>query len=527
LAAPCGTAVIPNGIGLGNPNSPTSLTPLIGQNGANIQDGLLLYRPLVWPGPDARMDASKSLAAAIDVLDGGTRFRVTLKPWRWSDGVAITSADVVFGWQEIQQLGADFAFAGQGGIPERVSEVRAVDASHVDFVLARKTNPDWFELNALGAVFALPLHAWGPLDAQALWQRQTDPALVRVVDGPFRLADFKLDRYAAYVPNPLYGGPPARLARLVVTCLEGDSPLHAVEAGDADVAILPNQLWYRLKPRAGFHEVTLPEPYGTWALTPNLRDGGQAFFRDVAVRRALAQAVDQGDIIRLVFRGLAHENHVPVPASAQAWRSPQTQAGDPALAYDPTRALKALHADGWRAGPDGVLAKGGARLAFTVLTAAPQDDATELQDLLVVQRDLRRIGVEMRLQRVGFESLLAAIGGTHWDAALLPQTAPPVPDGSGLLDSGGSGNAGGYSDAHMDALIAASTDSDGPQALFAYQDYAAAQVPWIILPQGELPLLVANRLHGVEQFSSPLGYWSPESLWVEDTACEARSAAVR
>ena len=76
----------------------------------------------------------------------------------------------------------------------------------------------------------------------------------------------------------------------------------------------------------------------------------------------------------------------------------------------------------------------------------------------------------------------------------------------------------------MDALIAASTSAEGTGALFAYQDYAAAQEPWIILPQGEFPLLVANRLHGVEAFSSPLGYWAPEKLWVEDGTCHAPGA---
>jgi peptide/nickel transport system substrate-binding protein len=512
--------VIPNGIGIGNPASPTDLTPLIGVNEANLQGGLLLYRPLVWPGPDAVQDAARSLAARIDVLDNATRFRVTLKPWRWSDGVPLTAADVVFGWREIEALGQGFAYYGQGGIPARVKRVQAVGPLSVDFVLAGPANAQWFELNGLSVVFPLPEHAWRGADAATLWAHQTDADFVRVVDGPFRLTDFRLDRYAAYAPNALYGGKPAHLARLVVTFLEGDSPLHAVEAGDADLAIMPSQLWTRVPPGGNFHTVTLPEPYGEWALTANLSASGKAFFRDAAVRRALAQAIDQGAIIRLVFHGLSHENHVPIPVAAQAWRSAMTRAGDTAEQYDPAAAAAALDAAGWRLGADGVRARGGARLAFTVLDGAASEDAAEMQVLLLVQRDLARLGVDMRLRRMGFDELLATLADpAAWDAALVAQTQPPVPDGSGVLDTGSAGNLGFYSDPTMDRLIAASTSQTGQAALFAYQDYAAAQEPWIILPQGELPLLVADRLHGARSFSSPIGYWTPEDLWVDDAAC--------
>jgi peptide/nickel transport system substrate-binding protein len=523
-AAPCGTAIIPNGIGLGSPAAPTGLNPVIGTT-TNLQTGLLLYRPLVWPGPDAREDTSRSLAAAIEALDNNTRFRVTLKAWRWSDGTPITADDVLFGWQQIVQLGPDIPAYGQGGIPTRVKSVTVTGPAQVDFLLTQSTNPDWFRLNGLSIVYPLPRHAMGNPTARQLWERQTDPDAVRVVDGPFQLSDFRLDRYAAYAPNPNYDGPKPHLARLVVTFLEGASPLHEVEAGDADLAIVPPTVWTRLRPGPGRHTVVLPEPYGYDTLAPNLRNPDVAFFRDPALRRALAKAIDQQAIIRLVHHGLAGENHVPLPVAADRWRSPATHAGDTDLVFDPDAAATILRRAGWHPGPDGIRAKNGQRLSFTLMSGAPSDDAPEMQELLMIQRDLREIGVEMRLHRVGWDIMIATLADpTAWDAAMVPESVPAVPDGAGLLDTGGGSNYGGYSDARMDALIAATTTAPGTDALFAYQDYAAEQEPWIILPQGQLPLLVADRLHGVEQFSSPLGYWEPEELWVEDGACHAPGA---
>ncbi len=520
--------MIPNGLGIGSPATPTGLTPVAGSM-LNLQTGLLLYRPLVWPAPDATLDPVRSLAATIEPRDNNTVFRITLKPWRWSDGVPITAADVAFGWAHAKAIGPDLDFYGQGGIPTRVKAVNIVSPSQIDFVLNQPTNTDWFEMNGLTVVFPLPHHAMSGLLPGQLWQHQSDPDTVRVVDGPYRLTDFRLDRYAAYAPNPLYGGPPSHLARLVVTFLEGDSPLHAVEAGDSDVVMVPSQVWPGLHPSPGLHTETLPEPYGYWTLAPNLQNPNVAFFRDPNVRRALAQAIDQQAIIRLAFHGLSSENHVPMPVTAQRWRSPQSRAGDTELVFDPETATTTLRRAGWHPGPDGIRAKDGQRLSFTLLSAAPSDDTPEMQELQMVQRDLREIGVEMRLHRVGFETMVTTLEPpsppTAWDAAMLAQTSAPLPDGSGFLDTGGGSNYGGYSDAQMDALIAASTaPGDETDALFRYQDYAADQEPWIILPQGQMPLLVANRLHGVRAFSSPLGYWEPEQLWVDDGACHAPGA---
>ena len=527
MASPCGTAVIPNDIGQGDPAAPTSLNPLLGPAATNLQAAVLLFRPLVWVSQNATMDAENSLAASIEPLDGNTRFRVTLKPWRWSDGTPVTADDVVFCWERIRILGDVYAYAGQGGIPDQVAQVRAINAAQIDFTLKQPANPAWFTLNGLSLIYALPRHAWGDMGRDEMWRRQNDPTLANVVDGPFRLTEFHDDRYAAYVPNPLYGGHQSTLARLVVTFLEGDNPLHAVQAGDADIARVPYALWNKLRGTPGFTFTALPEAYGYGAMVLNLRRPAVGFLTDPHVRQALAQAVDQPGIVRSVYRGLAHENHVPIPTAAPAWRSSPARAGNPELAYDPARAAAALQDAGWRTGPDGIRTRNGQRLEFKVLSNAESDDTADMQALQIVQHSLRGIGVAMRLRRVSLDQYFEILGGPAdgWDAASLFMTVPAVPDGTGVFDTGGGNNFGGYSDPHMDALIHNSVAQPGADALFAYQDYAAAQLPWIILPQGQYPVMVANRLHGVEQLNNPLGNWSPEYLWVEGKCDAAHGVA--
>ncbi len=519
-ASPCGTAVIPSEIGQGAPGPVTSLNPLLGPTIANLQGALLLYRPLVWIGADDRLDAARSLVASITALDGNRRIRIVLKSWDWSDGVPITADDVLFTWERIAKLGSLWGYSGQGGLPGRVESVRAIDSRTVDFLLREPTNPDWFALDGLSQFPPLPRHAWGDLDAAQMWQRQTDPSLARVVDGPFLLKDFKLDRYAAYVPNPRYGGQPARLARLVVDFVEGGNPLADLHAGAIDMAHVPFAVWSREQRRPGFTAITLQEPFGYLAVTYNYNNPADPFFRDARVRRALSDAADQETMVALVYHGLSHENRMVVPAMPPVWLSPAALDGSLPVRSDKDLARHELDAAGWRLAPDGIRVRDGTRLSFNVLASA--DAPERLQMLQIWQQNLRAVGVELHIRLADLAAVLAAQSGPAdgWDAVFAGTTSFGMPDGGGHLDTGGD-MGGGYSDPHMDQLIRDSVAMPGDAGLFAYEDYAAREQPVTVLPQGAFPLLVNDRLGGVERFVNPQGFWAPEELWVRDAVCVA------
>jgi peptide/nickel transport system substrate-binding protein len=518
-AAPCGTLVIPNAIGQDDPSPVTSLNPLIGNSTFNQQSAMLLYRPLVWVGQDGTPDFSRSLSQSIAVLDHDTRFVVALKPWRWSDGVPVTADDVVFTWSLIGTLGPAYAYNGQGGMPGRIAYVRALDAQHVEFQMRQPTNPQWFELAALSVLPALPRHAWSNLSRDELWQRQTDASLFQVVDGPFKLENFLPDQAISYVPNPLYGGHQAGVARLVIDFLEGGSALHALRAGDVDMAQVPLALWDSERTLPGAVPVDLPEPFGYLSLMFNLRHDSVAFFRDARVRRALTDATDQQTMIDVVYRGASSENRVPIPTVPPVFRSPAVQAGTLPVRYDPDLARAELDAAGWHEGPDGMRARDGVRLAFTILFSSDSPERTQLMQIL--QQNLRAVGVDVRIQPMGFNQLLATSGGVSsgWDAILMSETLTGLPDGTTYFDTDGANNSGGYSNPRMDALIQQGTESAGLEPLFAYQDLFAAEQPVNILPQGAVRLLVAERVRGVADFVNAQGFWSPEYLSVADKAC--------
>jgi peptide/nickel transport system substrate-binding protein len=517
-ASPCGTAVIPDAIGQTDPSPVTSLTPLLGNAISNLEATLLMFRPLVWIAPDDTQDIARSLAESVTPLDGNTRMRVVLKQWHWSDGAKVTADDVLFTWERIEKLGDEFAYLGQGGIPDRVASVLVVDARTVDFVMKRPTNPEWFMLDGLSVVPALPRHVWGDIGADEMWRRQTDPSLTRVVDGPFRLERLRLDRYASFTPNPRYDGAPAHLARLVLDFQEGGSPLRSLQAGALDMAQVPTALWSKLQSMPGFYPQKLAEPFGIQEMAFNYHNDKVAFLRDARVRRALTMATDQARIVHVVYHGFGHENRVPVPPEPPTWLSPSVRAGTVSVRYDPAAARAELEAAGYLPGPDGVRTKEGVRLEFTVTASSETPERTlELQS---VQQDLLAIGVVLHISLVSFNQVNSMLADTEtgWEAIRIGNTFFGIPDGSGSFDTGGA-LGGGYSDPEMDRLIHESVDLPGHDALFAYEDYAAAQQPVNILPQTGFALLVADRLGGVDRFVNPQGFWAPEELWVRDNAC--------
>ncbi len=313
----------------------------------------------------------------------------------------------------------------------------------------------------------------------------------------------------------------------MIDFLEGGSALHALRAGDVDMAQVPLSLWDDVRGWPGTVPVMLPEPSGYLSLAFNLHNDRVAFFQDARVRRALTDATDQKTMIDLVYHGASSENRVPVPTAPAVLRSPAVRGGAIPVRFDRALAEAELDAAGWTRQAGGVRMRGGAKLEFTILFSS--ESAQRIQLLQVLQQDLLKVGVIVHIQPVSFNQLMAISGGppNGWDALLSSVTLASWPDGTSYFDTGGSSNSGGYSDARMDRLIADSTAPSGLSALYAYEDLFAAEQPANILPQGEVALLVSAKVRGLDAFVNKYGFLSPEYLSVSDSVCPDHAEAIR
>ncbi len=519
MAQDCGSIVIPPGLGIGPGADVTSLNPLLTSSLYNQEAAGLIFESLLWVNRFHEIDYQRSIASAVSASADGKTYDVTLRPWVWSDGVPVTSADIVYTFGIIKAFGESYAGYGGGGMPDIVASLTAPDAAHIHVVLKRAVNPQWFILNGLTQLTPMPEHVWQHYTTDEIWQAQSEPAFFKVGDGPLLVRELNIGIDAVFVPNPLYGGAAMHFSRFVLKFENAEGQeLQAVQAGDLDMSNVPFDLYAKALTLPGDAVVSLPPSYSWHELIPNMANKTTLFFGDVRVRQALADAIDQQRIVDLAMHGLGEPVYGPVPPYPTTFLSPAAKAGQFAVGYDPAKARTLLAAAGFAPGADGVLRKNGQQLAFTLLIPAGSGLRIEMAES--IQQDLAAVGVAMQVRQMEFNQMLAAMVGQpqEWQAILIGMSLGAYPSGEALFAQGAALNNNGYANADMDKFITQSTDEPGMGGLFAYQDFASTQQPVIFLPNERYSVLVRKGLHGVQDFLNPLGAWAPEKLFCDGSA---------
>jgi peptide/nickel transport system substrate-binding protein len=513
-AQDCGTIVIPPGLGIGPGADVTSFNPLFITSEYNAEAAGLIFAPLLWINRFHEIDWQRSIASAVTTPDNGKTYDITLRPWRWSDGTAVTSADVLYTFQLIKAYGTSYAGYGAGGMPNIIASLTAPDAAHIRITLTRAVNPQWFILNGLSQLAPLPRHVWGKFTPDEIWQGQSSPDFFRVASGPLLLKRLTVGVDAEFVPNPLYNGASMHFSRFVMKFENSEGQeLQAVQSGDLDMSNIPFDLYDKATHLPGDYVVTLPPTYSWQELIPNMASKATPYFADARVRQALADAIDQTKLIQLTMHGHGEAVHSPVPPYPANFLSPAGRAGNYPVGYNPEKAKALLAAAGFTPGRDGVLQRNSQRLSFTLLIPAGQPLRIEMAETM--QQDLRAVGIEMKVRQMEFNQIITAMVNKPqaWQAILIGESIAAFPTGEDIFATGGYLNNNGYSNPEMDKLIAASTNEPGMAGLFSYEDFASAQQPVIFLPNEQYSILVRNGLHGVEDFINPLGAWAPEKLY--------------
>ncbi len=509
----CGTVVVSAAFALGDPSPIASLHPLLTSNSFAEQNGIgLLYLPLLWFDNRFRIDWSKSIASAVTANADDTRFTVTLRPWHWSDGKPVTSADVLYSWDLIRALGPSYYGWDIGGVPQLVRSVAAPDARTVVFDLTQRVNPDWFEKLSLDDFYPLPKQAWGRYDVAGQQSRQSEAAFYSVVDGPFRLASLQLGRDAVFVPNERYDGTRTKIRRLIIDFLEGSDPIERLEAGQLDAVSFPYDLWDAAAHLPGARRVNLGAQGGIYSIVLNYRNEASDFLRDVAVRQAIARGIDQKRLIETVFHGQALPQEGFVATGEPAEIPPEFRGGGGPMSFDPAAARALLDRNGYHLGPDGVRSRNGHRLALTLLAAADAPSTILMAQL--IQSDLRAIGIAIGIKELEFNQIVARMLGTHqgWDAVLIAWGSGNYPDGTQWFSPTSSGNYGGYEDAKMNRVLDKATTEGGDAPLFALERYAVQQQPMIFLPGPDAVVLARDTLRGLQDATGPSGEFNGEVL---------------
>ena len=551
-----------------SPNFVFPLPPATNQDGYNENLTFPMWPYLVYAGDGARsvVNPAESLVSSLTYSHGNRVLTMVLKPWKWSDGTPVTSRDFTFVYNLLKANVPNWAYYVPGLFPDDVTRVATPNAHTAVLYLSRGYNPQFYTDDVLSQIPLLPQHAWdktsltgkvgnydqaraGARAVYAFLQKQggqmstfaTSP-LWKVVDGPWRLSAFQSNGYYSYVPNTAYSGPDKPiLSRVVLTPFTTDTAeLNTLRAGGTlDVGGLPlNDIGQSAELRSeGYSLASQPIP-GVAEIIPNLYNAGVgALLRQLYIRQALEYLIDRPQIVSKVFAGYADPGNGPVPLQAGGpWVSPLEKAGGP-YPYSPSAAIALLRAHGWAVVPNGTSAcrrpgsgpadcgagiPAGQPLAFQLAYASGTASIDEQN--AAIQSSEAQAGVKLSLKSEPFNTLLAASGtctaASHPAATCGWQLVdfgydpyPLYPAGDGFFNTGGYANMGGYSSPVMNGLINATEYGSGRQSFYAYEDYAARQLPWLWLPDSANILVYKSNLQNFAPLNPFSGGLNPETWY--------------
>jgi peptide/nickel transport system substrate-binding protein len=377
-----GAEIKPHVLRIADSVDPASLNPLLAHDQDTIGYDLLVTQTLVGLSADNRLVpvllTRVPSRANGDISPDGRTIVYHLKPGvRFADGVPLSSADVAFTYRAI--LDPRNPVESQDAY-RRIASLETPDARTVIVRLRQRWNAAVAELFAQAdfAFGILPAHAFASTDVtRAAWNEHPFGT------GPFMVVAWQRANRIVLRPNP-YFRPYPRLREILFELIPStQAALVAVRSGGVDIAEIDPAQVPDARGVAGIHLLLTPVN-GEYMLTLQTAAWPTS---DVAVRRAIAAAIDRRQIVRGRYATLMAADSFLPPVFAWHDAAPATSVADP-------RSVElALRGDGWQRETQWWTKNG---RALTVTIALEPERGNWMQ--LIEQEQLRRAGIDARLK---------------------------------------------------------------------------------------------------------------------------------
>jgi peptide/nickel transport system substrate-binding protein len=391
---------IPGVLRIGVYRDVDTLSPILsGQSAASdiaqlVFSGLSRYDDKGHQIPDAAVAIPSRENGGISA-DGKTITYRLRHDVTFSDGVPLTADDVVFTWKTLLDPKNNTPYHYPS---DQAQSVVAKDRFTVVVRLKEPSAPfvaDWMRCGIQGAI--IPKHL-----LEHATDFNHDPWNAKPIgSGPFVVKSWVSGSQLVLEANPKYfrGAPKLREIRYTIIP-SANSLLLATRSHEIDYYYdAPEQQVGILTELAGMDvRRTVSQIFEHVAF--NCRTGP---FADVRVRQAAAYAVD--------WKALADKVYLGVDTPGMADIGPTSWAYDPRVRpypHDVAKARALLIAAGYRFGSDGTASRDGKPLQVAIATVA---GATTRENAEVqIQRNLREIGIDVRVRNAPANLLFAAAG---------------------------------------------------------------------------------------------------------------------
>ncbi len=215
-----------------------------------------------------------------------------------------------------------------------------------------------------------------------------DLAGAGIFTAPYAVTELTADRLTLERYDGYWAGMPALPGVEVRFVTDPQARILAVQNGEADIALYPpSEVQDMLAGRDDIFLRRQEVAQETLRLAPNV---GQAPLDELAVRRAVALAVDYEALAQDVMGGLYDVAQGMYPSNRDYALVTQRT--------DPAEAERILDEAGWVEGGDGVRTRDGQRLQLILLTYPQQPDTAT--HAVAVQDQLGRVGFDVSIRQV-------------------------------------------------------------------------------------------------------------------------------
>jgi peptide/nickel transport system substrate-binding protein len=385
-------------------------------NPSNLGEGVTMgqvYEPLAFVDTLENAKATPWLATNWAWSDGNKVLTFTIRQGvKFNDGTPMTAADVAYTFNLLKSnptLDVNAVWSVLSSVTQQ--------GDNVVFTFKNAAVPYFYYI--ADQVPIVPQHVWSKISNPVTYA-DSNP----VGTGAYMVQPCTAQNIT-YVANPHYWQPDEpKIAKVLYPAFTSNDPANTYLAtGQAQWGsqFIPNiaSVYSSKSPN---NHYWFP-PIANVSLIPNLTVAG---LNDVKVRQAMAYAIDRNKVANIGEYGEepgANQSDIATPTFS-GWMDTGA-AAQYNYGYNPAKAKAILEADGYKLGSDGIFARGGQKLSFSVINIGGYSDW--VASMSVIQQQLKAVGIAITPDNLAQNDFTSRLYNGQFQLAYYAETGGPTP----------------------------------------------------------------------------------------------------
>jgi len=374
-----------------------------------------VYEPLAFVNTLQNAKATPWLATGWTWGNGNKTLTFTIRNGvKWSDGKPMTAADVLYTFNLLKQnkaLDLNSVWSVLSGVSQHGSQV----------TFTFKTPAVTYFYYIADQIGIVPQHIWSTVSDPAKYP-DTNP----VGTGAFLVKPCR-PQNITYKANPHYWQPGKPKVSTVnyPAFTTNDTANTYLANGQAQWGsqFIPSIKKFYLDKNPGYH-YWFP-PVANVSLFINLKN---PILADPAVRQAMAYAINRKQASQVGEYGYeppSNQSGIVTPTFSSWLDQGQAASFGNNYAYNPAKAIQVLTAAGYKKGPDGVMAKNGQKLSFSVINNGGFSDWVAAVNVVIA--NLKAVGIQVTPKNMAAPAYQSALYNGQYQLGYYAETGGPTP----------------------------------------------------------------------------------------------------